>query len=44
MNSKYIGTSDPHRQLLNHSDKMDLKKMIDVLFSQIFVFTMHRKM
>ena len=43
MNSKYIGTSDPHRLLLNHSHKIDLKEVIDVLVFQTFVFSIHAK-
>ena len=43
MNSKNSKTSDPHRLLLNLSDKIDLKKVINMLLYQILSFTIHGK-
>ena len=43
MNSKNSKTSDLHGLLLNLSDKIDLKKVINVLLYQILAFTIHGK-
>ena len=32
INSKYSKTSEPHRLLLNLSDKIDLKSLINMFF------------
>ena len=47
MNTKFINsenskTFDPHRLLLNLTDKIDLRKII-LLFYQILAFTIHGK-
>ena len=42
MNSENSGTSDPHRLLLNLSDKINLKRS-DKLPYQILAFTIHEK-
>ena len=36
MNSKNTKTYDPHRLLLNLSDKINLKKVINMLLYQIY--------
>ena len=43
MNSKNSKTSDPHRLLLNLTDKTDLKKKINILvvLYQILAFNIH---
>ena len=43
MNSRNSKTSNPHRLLLSLSDKIDLKKVINILLYQILPFTMHGK-
>ena len=43
MNSINSGTSDPHRLLLNLTDKLNLKKEIKMLLYQTLRFTIHRK-
>ena len=43
MNSENSKTSDPHRLLLNLSDKVNLKKVINILFYQTLAFTIHGK-
>ena len=42
MNSENSGTSDPHRLLLNLSDKINLKRS-DKLPYQILTFTIHEE-
>ena len=37
MNSENIKTSDPHRLLLNLTDKIDLGRKINILLYQILV-------
>ena len=37
MNSENIKTSDPHRLLLNLTDKIDLRRKINILLYQILV-------
>ena len=44
MNSANSKISDTHRQLLNLSDKIDLKRMITMLLQQILAYTMHREL
>ena len=44
MNSKNSKTSDPYRLLIELSDKIDLKEVINTLLYQILTFTIHRKM
>ena len=44
MNSKNSKTSDPHRLLLNLTDKIYLRKKINILLYQILAFTIHEKM
>ena len=41
MNSENSKTSDPHRLLLNLSDEIDFKKVINMLLYQILEFTIH---
>ena len=41
--SKTSKTSDAHRLLLNLSDKIDLKKVINTLLYQILAFSIHEK-
>ena len=43
MNSKNSGTSDPHRILLNPTNKIILREVINILLYQTFAFTMHGK-
>ena len=38
---KYSKKSDPHRLLLNLTDKKDLREKINIVFYQILVFTIH---
>ena len=42
MNSKARKTSDPHRLLLNLTDKINLKRS-DMLLYQILSYTIHEK-
>ena len=44
MNSANSKISDTHRQLLNLSDKIDLKRMIAMLLQQILAYTIHREL
>ena len=43
MNSKNSGTYDPHRLLLNLSDKVNLNEVINMLLYQILAYTIHGK-
>ena len=43
MNYKNSKTSDLHRLLLNLSDKINLKEVINVLLYQILAYTIHGK-
>ena len=43
MNSENGKTSDPHRLLLNLLDKINLKKVINMLLYQILAFTIQGK-
>ena len=43
MNSGKSKTSNPHRLLLNLSDKIDLKRVINMLLYQILAFITHEK-
>ena len=43
LNSKNSETSDRHRLLLNLSDKINLKRSINMLLYQILAFTIHGK-
>ena len=43
MNSENCKTSDPHRLLLNLSDKMKFKKLVNMLLYQTLSFTIHGK-
>ena len=43
MNSKNNKTSDRHRLLLNLTDKINLKKVINMLLYQILAYIIHRK-
>ena len=43
MNSETSKTSDPHRLLLNLSDKMKFKKLVNMLLYQTLSFTIHGK-
>ena len=43
MNSKNSGTYDPHRLLLNLSDKVNLNEVINMLLHQILAYTIHGK-
>ena len=43
MNAKYSKTSDPHRILLNLSNKTNLKRSANVMFYQILAYTIHGK-
>ena len=43
MNSKNSGTYDPHRLLLNLSDKVNLNEVINLLLYQILGYTIHGK-
>ena len=44
MNSKNRKTSDPHRLLLNHTDKTNLKTNDKMLLYQIWACTIYGKM
>ena len=44
MNSKNSKTSDPHRLLLNLSDKLNLKRGDKWVLYQILEYAMHGKM
>ena len=41
INFKNSKKSDPHRLLLNLTDKIDLKQKADILLYQILAFTIH---
>ena len=43
MNSENGKTSEPHRLLLNLTDKIDLKRSINMLHYQTLAFTIHGK-
>ena len=43
MNSKNSKKGDPHSLLLNLTDKIDVKKQINILLYQILEFTLHGK-
>ena len=43
MNSENGKSSDPHRLLLNLTDKIDLRRKINILLYQILAFTIHGK-
>ena len=43
MNSENSKTSDPHRLLLNLSDNMKFKKLVNMLLYQTLSFTIHGK-
>ena len=43
MNSENSKTSDPHQLLLNFSDKINFKKVINILLYQTLAFTIHGK-
>ena len=43
MNSETSKTSDPHRLLLNLSDKMKFKKLVNMFLYQTLSFTIHGK-
>ena len=43
MNSENSKTSDPHSLLLNLSDKVNLKKVINMLLYQTLALTIHGK-
>ena len=43
MNFENSKTSDPHRQLLNLTDKTDLEKKMNVLLYQILALAKHGK-
>ena len=43
MNSKNSGTSDPHRLLLNLTDKINLKRSNKYVALSTLAFTTHRK-
>ena len=43
INSEKSKTSDPHRLLFNLSDKIDFKKVINVLRYQIVTFAINGK-
>ena len=43
MNPGNSRTPDPHRLLLNFSDKINLKRKDNLLLYQILTFTMHGK-
>ena len=44
MDSENSKTSDPHRLLVNLSDKINLKRSDNMLLYQILVFTIHDKL
>ena len=43
MNSKNSKTSDPYKLLSNLTDKINLKRMINMLLYQILAYTIHGK-
>ena len=43
MNSKNSKTFEPHRLLLNLTDKINLKKVINMLLYQILAFAIYGK-
>ena len=43
MNSESSQTSDPHRLLLNISDKINLKEVINMFLYQTLAFRIHGK-
>ena len=43
MNSENSKTSDPHRLLLNLSDKINLKKVLNMLLYETLAFAIHGK-
>ena len=43
MNSENSKTSNPHVLILKLTDKLDLRRVKNVLLYQILVFTIHRK-
>ena len=43
MNYENSKTSDPHRLLLNIQDKINFKKVINMLLYQTLAFTIHGK-
>ena len=43
MNSKNSKTFEPHRLLLNPTDKINLKKVINMLLYQILAFAIYGK-
>ena len=43
MNSKNSKTFEPHRLLLNLTDKINLKKVINMLLNQILAFAIYGK-
>ena len=43
MNSKNSKSSDPHTLLLNLTDKINLKKVINMSLYQILVYAIHGK-
>ena len=43
MHSKNRKTSDPQRLLLNYSDKIDFKKVLNIFFYQFLAFTINGK-
>ena len=43
MNSENCKTSDPHRLLLNLTDKIDWEEKINMLLCQTLVFMIHEK-
>ena len=43
MNSENSKVFDPHKLLLNPSDKIDLKEVMHMLLYQILRFTIHEK-
>ena len=42
-NSKKNRISDPYRLLLDITDKIDLRRKMNILLYQILIFTMHGK-
>ena len=43
INSKNSKTAEPHRLLLNVTDKINLKRRVNMLHYQILAFTTHEK-
>ena len=43
INSKNSKTSDPYKLLSNLTDKINLKRMINMLLYQILAYTIHGK-